>query len=562
MDAQLALPKNMPNVWGRGQLFAFSALDGRTDWNEPFVLHTADKPGSLTVRLPLEVNINFSDLPEVHFSLILGDVIAADTPTGNFIATFLDHHTLIGQLPLDAAMVVDDRTIGTKPVPLGNSEDLTLWAATGESRFAIKVTSDTNSPDLTDAFTADIIQTANDRSSFVRKVKIPAHLDDSQARLLRKAVSIMKVNVESACGQIKRRWTTPDRWPHRHMWLWDSAFHALGLSRIDPDLARDALLAVLEQTKADGMLPHTITPVTTSQITQPPILAWAVLEILNVTGDRNFAQQCKPYLFQYLEWDRKNRDQNGNHIPEWFIEGNPLCRCGECGLDNSPLFDKAVLLDSVDFACYLCNDYMCLAEIAERLSDDAMSKTCRTHAQKIKTAVNDLLWCEEMGLYLYRDFDGDFVPIKTIASFMPLFAGVADDVRARRLLAHLQDPATFAAPMPIPSVALDSGSYCKDMWRGPSWINTNYLIYRGLVRYGFTEAAARLRTVTIDKLNKWYLKEGCLFENYDSLDLTSPHDLDRKQRLVSGRGLPVISDLQWSAAVTARLIMDGPPDRN
>ena len=562
MNSQLIVPQNMPDVWGRGQLLAFSALDGPTNWHESFVLHTGVEPGCFTVRLPLEIDISFDGLGPLDFKMVLGDVIAAATPTGDFIAAFLDHRTLLGQLPDHATMQAHGQAIRSQPSQIGSSDNLQLWAAKKESRFAIILTSDGKAPDLTKAFAADLVESANARSRFVRELEIPAGLDGAMTRLLRKAVSIMKVNVESACGQIKRRWTTPDRWPHRHMWLWDSAFHALGLSRIDPDLARDALLAVLEQTKADGMLPHTITPVTTSQITQPPILAWAVLEILNVTGDRNFAQQCKPYLFQYLEWDRKNRDQNGNHIPEWFIEGNPLCRCGECGLDNSPLFNKAVLLDSVDFACYLCNDYMCLAEIAERLSDDAMSKTCRTHAQKIKTAVNDLLWCEEMGLYLYRDFDGDFVPIKTIASFMPLFAGVADDVRARRLLAHLQDPATFAAPMPIPSVALDSGSYCKDMWRGPSWINTNYLIYRGLVRYGFTEAAARLRTVTIDKLNKWYLKEGCLFENYDSLDLTSPHDLDRKQRLVSGRGLPVISDLQWSAAVTARLIMDGPPDRN
>ena len=205
---------------------------------------------------------------------------------------------------------------------------------------------------------------------------------------------------------------------------------------------------------------------------------------------------------------------------------------------------------------------MCLAQLAEQLDDHSMSSTCRGHGENIKTAVNDLLWCEDMGLYLYRDFDGSFVPLKTIASLTPLFAGIADDTRAKRLLQHLQDPSAFSSPMPIPSVSLDSGSYCKDMWRGPTWLNMDYLIHTGLLRYGFNDQADTLRNTILKSVAKWYEKHGCLFEFYDSLDLTSPHDLDRKQRLVTGEGLAPVSDLHWSAAVTARLIIDGPPGRS
>jgi len=50
--------------------------------------------------------------------------------------------------------------------------------------------------------------------------------------------------------------------------------------------------------------------------------------------------------------------------------------------------------------------------------------------------------------------------------------------------------------------------------------------------------------------------EGCLFEFYDSLGVTSPRGLDRKQRLISGRGMAPISDYHWTAALTAALTLD------
>ena len=43
------------NIWGIGQLLAFSGIDGPTSWVEPLVLHTGTEPGSLDVKLPVRV---------------------------------------------------------------------------------------------------------------------------------------------------------------------------------------------------------------------------------------------------------------------------------------------------------------------------------------------------------------------------------------------------------------------------------------------------------------------------------------------------------------------------
>ena len=39
---------------------------------------------------------------------------------------------------------------------------------------------------------------------------------------------------------------------------------------------------------------------------------------------------------------------------------------------------------------------------------------------------------------------------------MPLLAGIATPAQEARLIAHLQDPAMFATPFPVPSTAVSS----------------------------------------------------------------------------------------------------------
>ncbi len=561
MDIKRYMCRNLPDVWGRGQLVAFSGIDGVTNFAAPFVLHTDERPGSFIVRLPVEARIEFRNLAGLEFRMILGDAVLAESPAGVFGCAFRDHHSLIGCMPAGVQMAGNQESISDQPSIIGESDQLILAGMAKETRWVLIVVPKEEKGKIKDRLEAalkeDFEKVLTARAEYVLKASVPTSLDAGRKRLFYKAVSVMKMNTESPSGKLVRRWTTPDRWPHRKMWLWDTAFHGIGFAGMDPAVGQDIVLAMLEQVGPDGMLPHCVSPDgERSAITQPPVLAWSVWSIFEKSNDAKWAGECLPRLAGYLEWIRKNRDKNNNGLPEWFIDGHPLCRSGESGMDNSARFDKAVLMDAVDFAGFLCHDYQSLARIADRLGQNQIAHTARQHAARIAQAVNALLWSDRDGFYYDRNFDGTLSDVKASSGFVPLLAGIPDAARAEGLRKQLRNPATFAAAYPIPSISLDSGFYSKDMWRGPTWLNYNFVVYRGLLNYGFERDAEWLKEISLAGLQKWYEKEGGLFEFYDSLDLTSPHNLDRKQRLTTGHLYAPISDYHWTAALTAAMLSE------
>ena len=74
------------------------------------------------------------------------------------------------------------------------------------------------------------------------------------APLLAKSLSVMRVNSLSPEGKIAQRWSTPDRLPHRWMWLWDSCYHSLAANRLDTALGWEYLAAVLASASGAGAI--------------------------------------------------------------------------------------------------------------------------------------------------------------------------------------------------------------------------------------------------------------------------------------------------------------------
>ena len=344
------------------------------------------------------------------------------------------------------------------------------------------------------------------------------------------------------------------------MWLWDSVFHAAGLRWLDRRAARESLEAVFDAQHEDGFIPHFTSPLEASEVTQPPILAFGMKLLDELERDDEWLRSHYRKNAAYLKWIFAHRDTDGGGLVEWKIEGYIHCRCGESGMDNSSRFDATVELDACDFNAYLAQDCEIMAEFAERLGLPAEAAFWEGSRQRLNMLMNERLWDAENGLYVdYDVVNHTRSKIQSSAGFLPLLSGAPTPAMAKRLVATLKDPERFATPFAVPSISRSQPEfYSKDMWRGPVWININYLIARGLERYGFREEAETLIGSTMAELEKFYFKYGTFFEFYDDRCECDPPELLRKNACDADLSPyhQAFMDYGWSAALYIDMVFE------
>ncbi|HCU35267.1 MAG TPA: hypothetical protein DGT21_07320 [Armatimonadetes bacterium] len=334
------------------------------------------------------------------------------------------------------------------------------------------------------------------------------------------------------------------------MWLWDSAFAAIGWRHLDAQMAQDCILAVLATQKGDGFIPIRDAPevLADAPYTQPPILAWAAWKTYQKAGERAFLASCYQPLCDFIEWLLDNRDPDGDGLLGW-LENADGPGAGESGWDNSPRFDDDVARNHVDLNSYVVAEMSTLGDMAEALGLNTEAMQWRGRADALAALINQKLWNEAMGLYLDREVnDGQWFEIKTAACFLPMHAAVPDAARAQRLMDHLTDPGEFWTALPVPTVAADEATYSDDMWRGPVWMNVNYMTWEALRRYGYDIEAGQLRQASMSAIRQWYEQAGCTFEFYDPENALHPYAMPRKG-VIGDAGRGNIRDYNWTAAV-------------
>lgn len=582
----------LPDIWGGGQLFAFSGLDGETGWPALVAVTLEDRVGldfysgaRPRMWLALETKTKFADgSPKAPFAaikptVVAGDVIVIQLEVERNAGCLLrlaciDRNTMLGEVSAAAPgvrpyVVLDFTPPGVEADPGCAGEVIFAaegdaaaprWLGSGQQAFRLRsprarlaIALDTGKSARQELLQSPLSASADDicgaRMAFFDRLPDLHGAHDLRRRAYAKAQSVLKVNLESPQGRIPTHYGVPDRAPQRQMGLWETAFHAFGYARLDMAIARETLLAALSQAQDDGFLPSRITPDgERAEITQPPLLGWAAWALQSVGPDLDFLARCYPPLCRYLRWDLAHRDRDGDGLLEW-------AGAAESGMDNSPRFDDGADFAAVDFNAFAAAEAAALGDIAEALGNDDDARTWRAEHARRAEAIEGRLWCEDDGIYYDRRPDGEFVRVKTCASFAPLFAGVASAERARRLAEHLSDGAQFWPLFPVPSVALDEATYSDDMWRGPAWLNYSFLLLHGLRRYGFDQLADELRERCLEQVSKWYGREGTLFEFYDPTGRTAPRRLRREGRVATHRagGTPVITDYNGTAAIYVAL---------
>lgn len=562
----------LPQTVGEGGIFAFSGMDGPTDSSSGYVATWAEQPPDLLIHTPrlrvLSIFAQGSDSLNVQWAT--GDVCVFGNSAGHTgRMLYTAWHTLIGELPSEAAVKLSFADNGEL---VADEADRTCWI-TMDSEHGDCVTllidkrrwamSYGRTPsEAAERAAAGLHQEIG--KEIAKRLNIyqalPVLADPSRDELLRKCVSVMKVNTMSGEGALAQHWSTPDRVPHRDMWLWDTVYHSLAMNKVDAPIAWSCLKTMLTSIREDGMMPHRVASSgRISDLTQPPLLAWGVWEHYRIAPDPNKLRFALPYLQRYLQWNLMHRDANGNGLPEWKVEGDIHCRSGESGMDNSARFDDAEQLDAVDFAVFMVHDMRHVALIAEVLGEVALAAIWANRAEEMQQTLLREMWNEADGFFYDKRFDGSLSRVQGISGFLPLLLDGLPAAMTERLLDALADPRRFGAVYPIPSLSLSDPKWSTDMWRGPTWINMNYLIILGLRKQGKMAEATRLRDQTIALVKRYYERYGVTFEYYDATDRVPPTRCERKGPYMGydiRRKLDAFRDYHWTAALTACLLLE------
>jgi len=570
------------NVWPAGGLFAFSGVDGTTCHAEPFVAGGCrDGIGWdfwLRPRVKLRANfgphrlVALDQAEDYCFSDCWSCSVEAPGAAGTVRGAFLDRFSMAVTFEFapvapgaQPRLVLKECATGADEVAV--AAGMGWWLAVchrdGEKTCrtqagaAVSYRSEAEAiRRAQDAAYADVAAAAAARLRFYASLTVPKQLAGESARAFYRAASVQKVNIESAQRDIPCRWTTPDRMPHRHMWLWDTAFHALGLMHYRPDLAEEAIRALFSKQQPDGKLLLAAQPGEPERQeteTQPPVLAWAVWLMWECCGRRNAVEEFYPALMRYIEWFERNRRNNAG-LFGWAVRtgDHPItgARGAESGMDNSPRFDQVEQMTAADLCGYMASEYLALEKLAKILDKKSEDAEWRARRQRIVRQTNTVLWDKQDQFYYDLDEQGAFIRLKTCAGIIPMLGHIPDPDRGRALAQHVMNPAEFWAPFPVATVAQDEPAYTNDCWRGCTWASMNVLMYYCLGAYGFTEAQQLLARRTLEEIARWYDHTGCLWEYYDSQGRTSPPELDRKGAPgeKGGLGFGVIADLHWTAA--------------
>ncbi len=390
-------------------------------------------------------------------------------------------------------------------------------------------------------------------------------------KFIKQAKDIFEGNLIEGYSKWKRthyKFIAPAKIEYTYQWLWDTAFHTIVLSHFDNDWAKEEIGNFLLGQWADGFLPHTIfwggnalnlphwafiesklsVRPYTSAITQPSVFPIAVEQIYSKDKDRVFIEEVLPKLARYHRWLLENRDPDKDYLLS-IISPN------ESGMDELPAFqyalgylkENAIKLHythrSVDFRnqfynynskkilekdyfnvedlmfnCVFIESSRAISRLFAELNNIPEATFFADIADKAEGSLLKKCWDEKDQIFYSLYSKGEkFARVKTVSSLMPIFLdGIKKEQLNKLVSNHLLNPKEFWRPYPIPSVSADEPFYTpgetplhkvKLLWRGPTWVNTNWFIVKGLRKHGYDEIADKIVDKMCQMIEKWGFRE-------------------------------------------------------
>ena len=364
----------------------------------------------------------------------------------------------------------------------------------------------------------DLVQALGDAERVCSRIPEPPSSDPEEEMMYWSAFNMMRQCMLPPEGECSFNYNVYSREP---TWGWGHAgqvFHEnlsmLAFCNMDPASAQASQQVFAERMSTQpawpaGFVPYRVGPyldevnyLAGEYSSSAPWFNYENREIFRVTGDTAFLKLMYPKGVAFYNFWLTDRDDDGDGLSEWG--GHAFW---ESVRDYNVIWDllggwadphSANKVEALDLNCELVMEARSLSAIAAALGKTDESKSWLNQAEERAGRINALMWDPATGFYYHvlkstHTFTylapGDLKRKEQIG-LLPLWAGVAGPEQAAALAAEVADSNTFCRPYGMPLLAHNDpyGGYDAHSVY-PEW---NYLVFRGLLDYGYRDAAKAL----------------------------------------------------------------------
>lgn len=186
----------------------------------------------------------------------------------------------------------------------------------------------------------------------------------------------------------------------------------------------------------------------------------------------------------------------------WLADGNTLATI------------HAADIVPVDLNCLLYTLEDTLAKAYEQVGKQELAMSARRAADQRRAAILETCWHEPDGFFYDYDFaHSRLTNVPTLAAAFPLFVGIANPTQAERVHTYLK------------THFLQAGGWVTTLqqtgqqWDWPNgWAPLQWVVYQGLLNYGFTDTAHTARDRWLALNDKVFKATGKMTEKYNVAD--------------------------------------------
>jgi len=334
--------------------------------------------------------------------------------------------------------------------------------------------------------------------------------------------------IRPAEGYIRYPYLIPAGY-YAQMWDWDGFFIGAHWANQDPakaTLLRDWVLGFASSADADGYVAGCITPTGPrplfGKFAMKPFLAQGALLAAERLNDYEWVRPVWPQMQQVLGY--RERTQFDARWNLWFWDNAMQSGAdNNAALTNDPKDPSAIL--AVDASEFAMREYLAMAALARHLGNADDARRYEQKAAATRHAILTQLWSAKDAVFLNRRRDtGAWISSISWSSFVPLVDGLPSAADAKRMIRrHLLNPDEMLSPWGFRSLSKADPAYNNQAiinpysnWRGPIWVNVNFLEWIAMRRYGFRreskELAIGLATILHRDIGQW----GSMHEDYSA----------------------------------------------